>query len=59
MVVDGRIVVETRGKKEDLGPLRDDAPATSQVAGALAAYTLHELQPPVAAEATSQPKVRQ
>jgi hypothetical protein len=59
MVVDGRIIVETRGKKEDLGPLRDDAPATSQVAGALAAYTLHELQPPVAAEATSQPKVRQ
>ena len=59
MVVDGRIIVETRGKKEDLGPMRDDAPATSQVAGALAAYTLTELQPPVAAEATSQPKVRQ
>ena len=59
MVVEGRIILESRGKKEDLGPLRDDAPATSQVAGALAAYTLHELQPPVADEATSQPKVRQ
>ena len=59
MVVDGRIIVETRGKKEDLGPMRDDAPTTSQVAGALAAYTLTELQPHVAAEATSQPKVRQ
>ncbi|HUQ46612.1 MAG TPA: hypothetical protein VM053_00050 [Gemmatimonadaceae bacterium] len=59
MVVDGRIVVDSRVRKEDLGPLRDDAPASSQVAGALAAFTLHELQPPVAAEATSQPKVRQ
>lgn len=59
MVVDGRIILETRGKKEDLGPLRDGAPATSQVAGALAAYTLTEFQPPVAAEATSQQKVRQ
>jgi cyanophycin synthetase len=44
MVVDGRIIVETRGRKEDLGSLRDDAPAAAQVAGALAAFTLHELQ---------------
>jgi hypothetical protein len=44
LVVDGRIVIETRGKTEDLGAIRDDAPAAAQVAGALAAYTLHELQ---------------
>jgi len=59
MVVDGRITVETRGKTEDLGPVRDDAPVAAQVAGALAAYTLHELQPNVSAGATSQAQVSQ
>jgi hypothetical protein len=59
LVVDGRIIVETRGRREDLGQVRDDAPVSSQVAGALAAYTLHELQPPVVAGATSNPQVRQ
>jgi hypothetical protein len=57
MVVDGRIVVETRGKREDLGAVRDDAPVAPQVAGALAAYTLNELQPPAAAAAPSQAQV--
>jgi cyanophycin synthetase len=57
MVTDGRIRVENRGSHDDLGPVRDDAPAAAQVAGALAAYILNELQPPpVAEEATSQAK---
>lgn len=59
MVVDGKIMVENRGSHDDLGPIRDDAPVAAQVAGALAAYTLNELQPTVQAEAASQPKVRQ
>jgi cyanophycin synthetase len=59
MVKDGRIVVETRGKREDLGAVRDDAPIAPQVAGALAAYTLNELQPPAAAAAPSQAQVSQ
>jgi len=44
LVVDGRIVIETRGQRTDLGPLRDAVPAGAQVAGAVAAYTLNELQ---------------
>ncbi|HZK78306.1 MAG TPA: hypothetical protein VFC35_05310 [Gemmatimonadaceae bacterium] len=57
LVTDGHIVVETHDKKEDLGPVRADAAIAAQVAGALAAYTLNELQPAVQPEATSQPKV--
>jgi hypothetical protein len=59
MVADGRIRVENRGSHDDLGPVRDDAPVAAQVAGALAAYILNELQPALETEATSQPKVRQ
>ncbi len=58
MVADGRIVVETRGKREDLGPIRDDAPVAAQVAGALAAYTLTELQPHTTAAGAIQQQVR-
>jgi len=46
LVDNGRIVFEARGRTTDLGTLRDDAPASAQVAGALAAFTLHELQSP-------------
>ncbi len=53
MVRDGRIVIETRGERTDHGALRPDAPAGAQVAGAIAAFTLTELQPQLAA-ATSQ-----
>ncbi len=53
MVRDGRIVIETRGERTDHGTLRPDAPAGAQVAGAIAAFTLTELQPQLAA-ATSQ-----
>lgn len=49
MVVDDRIVVHTRGERTDLGEVRDDAPVAAQVAGALAAFTLNELQPKAAA----------
>lgn len=45
MVVNGRIVIELKGARHDQGPVRDDAPLTAQVAGALAAFTLNELQP--------------
>ncbi len=46
---DGRIIVEARGQRVDLGEVHDDSPITAQVAGALAAYTLNELQPQPAA----------
>lgn len=49
MVVDGRITVRTSGRETDLGEIRDDAPVAAQVAGALAAFTLNELQPQSAA----------
>lgn len=52
MVVEDRIVVDTRGERTDLGDVRDDAPAAAQVAGALAAFTLKELHPQVAAAST-------
>ncbi len=58
MASDGRITVESRGKCEDMGAVRDDAPVAAQVAGALAAYTLNELQPHTASKATIQPQVR-
>ena len=54
MVVDNRIVVYALGQRTDLGELRDDAPKSAQVAGALAAFTLHELQPQPAAVLTAQ-----
>lgn len=59
MVKDGRILVEARGKREDLGAVRDDASIAPQVAGALAAYTLNELQPPQAAAAPGHTQVSQ
>lgn len=49
-MIDGeRIIVMARGQRTDLGEVRDDAPVGAQVAGALAAFTLHELQPQPAA----------
>jgi cyanophycin synthetase len=48
MVSDNRIVVHARGQHVDLGEVRSDAPVAPQVAGALAAFTLNELQPQAA-----------
>ena len=45
LVVNNRIVIDARGERTDHGALRTDAPVTAQVAGALAAFTLNELQP--------------
>jgi hypothetical protein len=53
MIVNGEIIVETRGKRQNMGQLTDDAPRAAQVAGALAAFTLNELQPSVPAGATA------
>jgi cyanophycin synthetase len=52
LVVNDRIVIDWRGERTDHGPVRNDAPVTSQVAGALAAFTLNELQPQPATAAT-------
>jgi cyanophycin synthetase len=52
LVVNDRIVIDWRGERTDHGPVRIDAPVTSQVAGALAAFTLNELQPQPATAAT-------
>jgi cyanophycin synthetase len=45
----GRIVIETRKGATDGGSLHGDAPPGAQVAAALAAFTLHELHPNLAA----------
>ena len=45
LVVNDRIMIDWRGEKSDHGAVRSDAPITAQVAGALAAFTLNELQP--------------
>jgi cyanophycin synthetase len=45
LVVNDRIMIDWRGERTDHGPLREDIPAGAQVAGALAAFTLNELQP--------------
>lgn len=42
LVHDGRILAEHGGEPRDAGPLRDDVPAASQVAAALAAELLHD-----------------
>ena len=42
LVERGRILLDTDGDRRDAGPLRDDAPATAQVAAALAAQLWHE-----------------
>lgn len=44
LVTKGRIVVDSHGRRTDLGEVRTDAPVGAQVAGALAAFTLHEIQ---------------
>ena len=44
LVTNDRIMIESRNEKTDLGAVRDDAPVAAQVAGALAAFTLNELQ---------------
>lgn len=44
-VLNDRIMIDWRGEKSDHGAVRSDAPITAQVAGALAAFTLNELQP--------------
>ena len=44
-VLNDRIMIDWRGEKSDHGAIRSDAPITAQVAGALAAFTLNELQP--------------
>lgn len=50
----GRIIVETRRGVTDAGPLQDDAPAGPQAAAALAALTLYELHPHLAAAAATE-----
>jgi hypothetical protein len=53
MVVNERIVIDWRGERTDHGTIPGDASAAAQVAGALAAFTLNEVQPqPMAATAT-------
>jgi hypothetical protein len=42
LVEGGRIAIERNGATTDAGPLRADAPAAAQVAGALAVYILGE-----------------
>ncbi|MEO5589729.1 MAG: hypothetical protein ABIS03_09095 [Gemmatimonadaceae bacterium] len=49
MVMNNCIVIDWKGNRSDHGSLRADVPAAAQVAGALAAFTLHELQQPSAA----------
>lgn len=44
MVVNGEIVIHARGEMTKHGVLREDTSASAQVAGALAAFTLNELQ---------------
>jgi cyanophycin synthetase len=44
-VRDGRIIVESRRSSTDLGRVNDDTPLASQVAAAMAAFTLEELHP--------------
>jgi cyanophycin synthetase len=46
LVTNDRIMIESKNEKNDWGAVRDDAPVAAQVAGALAAFTLNELQPP-------------
>lgn len=45
----GRILIETRAGTTDVGALRDAIPAEAQAAAALAAFTLYELHPELAA----------
>ena len=44
-VREGRIRIEYRDEVTDAGPLASEVPAVAQVAGALAVFTLRELQP--------------
>ncbi len=55
LVVNNRIVIDSRGERTDHGELRSDVSVTAQVAGALAAFTLNQLQPQTSppAEATA------
>ncbi len=50
-VAGGHVLAEHAGETIELGPLRDDVPATAQVAGALAAFTLRERHPEPAIDA--------
>ena len=45
LVVNNHIMIDSGGERTDQGALRDDAAPAAQVAGALAAFTLNELQP--------------
>jgi hypothetical protein len=38
-------MIDWRGERSDHGTVREEAPIAAQVAGALAAFTLNELQP--------------
>jgi cyanophycin synthetase len=49
LIVNDRIMIDWKNERTDHGAVRDDAPLTAQVAGALAAFTLNELKPPVPA----------
>lgn len=45
LVVNDQIVIDWKGERSEHGAVRPDAPVAAQVAGALAAFTLNELQP--------------
>jgi cyanophycin synthetase len=45
LVVNERIMIDWKNERTDHGAIRSDAPLAAQVAGALAAFTLNELQP--------------
>lgn len=57
LIVNDRIVIDSRGERTDHGPLRAGAPPGAQAAGALAAFTLNELQPQLAGVAASHSQV--
>lgn len=49
LVEGDRIIIEKRGRATEVGVVKDEAPVVAQVVGALAAFTLNELQQPAAA----------
>lgn len=44
LIVNDRIMIDWKNERTDHGAVREDAPVAAQVAGALAAFTLNELQ---------------
>ena len=55
LVVHGKIMIDWKGERTEHGSVRDDVSVTAQVAGALAAFTLSELQPQQPALSAAEP----